>query len=120
MKTINQIIKNFFLAFGFMLLSTSFSKANSFALNNGENANVETAIQIKKHISFPNIILPIQESEKIEVVFTTGENGKVNFAYAKTNNETVKKEIEKQFLELTLPKIKSNVAYSVIINLKMI
>jgi hypothetical protein len=56
----------------------------------------------------------------VEVVFTTSENGKVNFVLAKTDNSILKKQIEKQFSELTLSKIKSNVAYSIVFNIKTI
>lgn len=88
--------------------------------HNGTEASHETEKTIKQYITFPNIILPIEQSEKVEVLFTTGENGKVNFALAKTENKELKKIIEKQFADLYLPAIKSNVAYSVIINLKKV
>jgi hypothetical protein len=54
------------------------------------------------------------------VVFTTDEKGKVNFVLAKTENEILKKQIEKQFSEMILTKIKSNVAYSIVFNIKKI
>lgn len=88
--------------------------------NNGSDAIIETEKTIKQHITFPNIILPIERSEKVEVVFTTAESGKVNFVLVKTENQILKKEIEKQFSELTLTKIKSNVAYSVVFNIKKV
>ena len=54
------------------------------------------------------------------MVFTTAENGKVNFVLAKTENKIIKTEIEKQFQELTLNKLKANVAYSIVFNFKTI
>lgn len=88
---------------------------------NGLNENaVETEKTIKEHVKFPKLILPIQKNEKVEVVFTTNETGKVNFVLAKTANENIKSEIEKQFQDLTLNKLKANVAYSIVFNFKTI
>ena len=80
----------------------------------------ETEKTIKEHVKFPNIILPLKKQEKVTVLFTTSENGKVNFVFAKTNNKEIKSEIEKQFLQLTLTKLKANVAYSIVLNFKTI
>jgi membrane-bound lytic murein transglycosylase MltF len=89
--------------------------------NNGLNETAaETQKTIKEHVKFPKFIMPIQKSEKVEVVFTTAENGKVNFVLAKTENKIIKTEIEKQFQELTLNKLKANVAYSIVFNFKTI
>ncbi len=89
------------------------------AKTNNEVA-VETEKTIKQHVKFPQLILPVQKNEKVEIVFTTGTNGKVDFVLAKTENEILKKELEKQFLGLTLNKLKSNVAYSIVFNFKTI
>ncbi len=108
---------------GFVFLSgvalASGSHENENLLT-GEAGIIETQKKIKQHISFPNIILPLNKTEKVEVVFTTAENGKVNFVLAKTSNDMLKKQIEKQFAEMTLTKIKSNVAYSIVFNIKKI
>lgn len=89
--------------------------------NNGSEAAIETGKTIKEHVKFPKLILPIQQQEqKVEVVFTTSENGNVNFVLAKTDNKEVKAEIEKQFSHLTLNKLKANVAYSIVLNFKTI
>lgn len=101
---------------GFIFLSSS-----AVALGSDGNENIiETQNTIRQHISFPNIILPIAKTEKVEVVFTTDEKGKVNFVIAKTQNEVLKKQIEKQFSEMILTKIKSNVAYSIVFNIKTV
>jgi len=93
----------------------------SFLLNaNNKNGAGETEKTIKEHVKFPNLILPIKQTEKVEVVFTTSENGKVNFVFAKTNNKEIKADIEKQFSQLTLTKLKANVAYSIVLNFKTI
>lgn len=88
---------------------------------NGSDASVETEKTIKEHVKFPKLILPVQQQEqKVEVVFTTSENGNVNFVLAKTDNREVKAEIEKQFSKLNLNKLKANVAYSIVLNFKTI
>jgi hypothetical protein len=93
----------------------------SFLLKaNNINGAGETEKTIKEHVKFPNLILPIKQTEKVEVVFTTSENGKVNFVFAKTDNKEIKADIEKQFSQLTLTKLKANVAYSIVLNLKTI
>ncbi|MBP7808664.1 MAG: hypothetical protein KA163_05195 [Bacteroidia bacterium] len=89
--------------------------------SNGSEISIETGKTIKEHVKFPKLILPVQHQEqKVEVVFTTSENGSVNFVLAKTDNKNVKAEIEKQFSQLTLNKLKANVAYSVVLNFKTI
>lgn len=89
--------------------------------NNGSDVSIETGKTIKEHVKFPKLILPIQHQEqKVEVIFTTSENGKVNFVFAKTDNKEVKAEIEKQFSQLTLNKLKANLAYSIVLNFKTI
>lgn len=98
-----------------LTLGSLFMKANT--LSNGAEESEKT---IKEHVKFPKLILPVQKNEKVEVVFTTAEDGKVNFVLAKTNNKTIKTEIEKQFHELILNKLKANVAYSIVFNFKTI
>ncbi|MGZ3884408.1 MAG: hypothetical protein ACXVPQ_03720 [Bacteroidia bacterium] len=95
---------------------------SSFLLkaNDGGGTLSETEKTIKEHVTFPNLILPIEKNEKVEIIFTTTESGKVNFVLAKTKNEVLKREIEKQFLNLTLSKLKANVAHSIVFNFKTI
>lgn len=78
----------------------------------------ETEKTIKEHVKFPKLIVPTQQNEKVEIIFMTSENGKVNFVLAKTSNEALKKELEKQFAGLTLSKLKANVAHSIVFNFK--
>ena len=86
--------------------------------NTGNEVAVQTEKTIKEHVKFPKLILPVSQNEKIEVVFTTSANGNVDFVLAKTKNESLKKDIEQQFLGLTLNKLKANVAYSIVFNFK--
>ena len=99
-----------------LTLGSFFVKAN-----NGSEVAIETEKTIKEHVKFPKLILPVQhQQQKVEVVFTTSENGNVNFVLAKTDNKEIKTEIEKQFSKLNLNKLKANVAYSIVLNFKTI
>jgi hypothetical protein len=123
MKKLKSRIIKLSTVLGFIFLGIVAFANNSNGnenLTTGESGIIETQRSIKQHISFPNIILPFNKTEKVEVVFTTAENGKVNFVVAKTENDLLKKQIEKQFAEMILTKIKSNVAYSIIFNIKKI
>lgn len=110
----NTLIKT--IATGVMV---SFLTTNTFALN-GKHTTPEKEIQ--KHLAFPNVLVPVSktESTKVEVLFTTQEDGQVNFVIAKTYNEQLKKEIEKNFAKLVLKSIKPNVCYGVTLNLKTV
>lgn len=100
-----------------LTLGSFFLHAN----NGGTDASIETEKTIKEHVKFPKLILPVKEQhQKVEVIFTTSENGNVNFVLAKTDNKEIKEEIEKQFSKLNLNKLKANVAYSIVLNFKTI
>jgi hypothetical protein len=109
-KTLNWITKG---SLALALTVTAF-----FARANNGNENISAEKTIKEHVKFPNLILPVQKTERVEVTFTTGENGKVNFVIAKTDNQQLKQTIEKQFSELTLSQLKANEAYSIVFNFK--
>lgn len=115
MKTTTQKLQSLIKITGIVALSLG-----SFMLkaHNGNEHSDETTKTIKEHVKFPKLILPVKQSEKVEVIFTTSDNGKVNFVLAKTENKFIKNEIEKQFQNLTLNKLKSNVAYSIVFNFK--
>lgn len=81
---------------------------------------IETEKTIKDYFKFPQIIVPVNESQKVEVLFTTNLNGKVDFVLAKTEDQNLKMEIEKQFLKLNLTKLKSDVVHSVTLNIKTV
>ncbi|MBC7695291.1 MAG: hypothetical protein H7141_07600 [Burkholderiales bacterium] len=114
MKTI--IKKSFtMLAIGFL-----------FSLNLKANENPksillsETNKAIKEHIKFPNLLLHFNQEEKVNVVFTVDEIGKVNLVIANTTNDSLKKLIESQFMKLRLENLKADNAYSVVFNFKTI
>lgn len=107
MKTIKLMIATVFVSL----------TINSMAVTWGEGT---TEKEIQKHLSFPNILMPVNktQSNKVDVVFTTNENGRVNLVIAKTDNADLKKEIEKNFSKLVLKTTKPNVCYGVTLNLK--
>jgi len=85
----------------------------------------ETEKTIRSYFKFPQVLLPHTEikpvqSNKVEVLFTTDRTGKVNFVMAKTTDKELKREIENQFLNLQLNKLKQNVVHSVVLNFKTI
>jgi predicted secreted protein len=84
--------------------------------NNGTEASTEK--QIQKQLNVNCVRLNAEEQTKVDVVFTTNEEGKVNLVIAKTENEDIKKEIEKNFSKLVLPNVKPNVCYGVTLNIK--
>ena len=98
----------------------------SFNVNANDNENPKTVIiadankTIKDHIKFPNLVMNLNQIEKVNVLFTVNEVGEVNLVIANTSNETLKKLIELQFMKLKLNNLKANNAYSVVFNFKTI
>lgn len=82
----------------------------------------ETEKTIHDFFKFPHVLIPRLvekgQTNKIEVLFTTDINGNVNFVLAKTKDLLLKKEIEKQFTNLHLKKIKQDVVHSVVLNFR--
>ncbi len=110
-KTIRQSFKLVVLA-GFLFWGTLVRAGN------GHSVLAETEKQIKEQVKLETPIAALHESQAIEIIFTTNENGHVNFVLAKTNNATAKHEVEKQFSRLQLSHLNANVAYSIVINFK--
>ncbi|MGZ3899734.1 MAG: hypothetical protein ACXVO9_04320 [Bacteroidia bacterium] len=110
MKTRNTLIKTF-LVFG---LSFSF-----FTGKSATTPEKEILIQTEKTIQsfFTNLSLTTGE-KKVEILFTTGENGMINFVLVKTTDETLKKEIEKQFYTMSFPLLTKNSVNSVVLSFK--
>lgn len=59
-------------------------------------------------------------NQKVEILFSTDDKGKVNFALAKTTNQLLKKEIEKQFYTMHFSDLKAEMINSVVVNFKTI
>lgn len=110
----------FFLVLTF---STVFAIAGNVPKTN--ITKVETEKTIRDYFKFPQVLIAHQDSEKliskkVEVLFTTDQNGVVNFSLAKIDDENLKKEIEKQFSKLKLPKLKHDIVYSVVLNFRTV
>lgn len=93
---------------------------SSFILkpNNGTETQtlLETEKTIKDSVKFPTGMQITDQ--KVEILFTTAQNGDVNFVLAKTNNTELKKEIEKQFYALHFQNLNTNAVNSVVLNFK--
>lgn len=123
MKTpakINQFLKSLFAAslfFTAMIANAETPKEKSSAANASRT--------IREYFKFPGILIPQHDNQKllsnrIEVLFITGINGEVNFVLAKTNDNELKQEIEKQFKNLCLRQLKPEVVHSVVLNFRTI
>ncbi|MDP1801719.1 MAG: hypothetical protein Q8L81_10220 [Bacteroidota bacterium] len=116
MKTNNKI-KTMILMAG--LIITSLSVKPNTVSGISPDAS-ETEKTIKDYFKFPQIVIPVNGSQKVEVLFTTDQKGHVDFVLAKTIDTNLKTEIEKQFLKLNLTKLKNNVVHSVTLNIKTV
>lgn len=88
-----------------------------------KTVTAETEKTIRTYFKFPQVLLPRYElksaqTNRVEVLFTTDKTGKVNFVMAKTTDQQLKQEIEKQFSNLQLNKLKQNVVHSVVLNFR--
>ena len=108
MKTFKSIILAFTLLTG---ISSFANDGNN--VKNSINAGVQQVVKSQLSIK-------IERSEKVEVVFTTDEAGKVNLAIAKTENAELKKAIESRFLKMQFKQLKADVAYGITLNLTRI
>jgi len=118
-----KTLKNLRLALLFVVLfTTSIAVAN----NTDPKTNTVTAATqktIRDYFKFPQVLLPMQNHQgsvlhKVDVLFTTDSTGVVNFVIAKTDDQELKHEIEKQFTGLQLSHLKTNVAHSVTLNFR--
>lgn len=116
MKLINKITK-IALVTG-LVITTLYVTPNN--ISGSKSESVETEKAIKDYFKFPQIIMPVNSSQKVEVLFSTNQNGKVDFVLAKTDDQNLKLEVEKQFLKLNLTKLKSDVIHSVTLNIKTV
>ncbi len=92
-------------------ISSLFANANVKTPNVISN-EIQEGIKIEKQF--------LNQNQKVEILFTTNQNGDVNFALAKTNNTNLKLELEKQFSLLNFKALKSETVYSIVLNIKII
>lgn len=120
MKTANKLVLALVLG-----LSLSAFAANSAHTTPSVSSNSTTEKTISTFFKFPKVLIAHAEKEsilnvKVEVIFITDKDGNVTYADAKTKDQKLKEEIEKQFLALKLNDVKENVAHSVLLNFKYI
>lgn len=111
MKTTIQTI---IIASGFILLSLT-ANASTFPETTYKTASGKT---IHSSLKVPSA-LGIK-NQQVEILFSTDEKGMVNFALAKTSNQLLKKEIEKQFYSMHFSDLKPEMINSVVVNFKTI
>ena len=117
MKTISKTI----LAALALLSSFTMQAAEEPAGREGSAAkNV-----IHHYFKFPSILLPAHslsapQPTRVEVLYTTDQAGKVNFVLAKTGDNVLKAEIEKQFYELPRLKVRGGAVQKVILTFRVI
>lgn len=101
-----------------ILVITLLTGTSSFA-NEGTDSksalNAHVQQELRAHLS-----IKIERSEKVNVVFTTDETGKVNLVIASTKDPELKKAIESKFLQLQFKQLKADVAYGITLNLTRI
>jgi ABC-type phosphate/phosphonate transport system substrate-binding protein len=120
MKTLSNLSKMILIA-GFSLLTLAI-RSNTVPAETTKTKDTEKTI--KSYFKFPGVLVPLHHVDaksiqhKVEVLFTTDLAGNVNFALAKTGDQDLKSEIEKQFLKLHLDKLKQNVVHSVTLSFR--
>src|SRR3989344_5372511 len=84
----NRVASSFIKVTGIVALTFGSFLAKA---NDGTSETNTPEKTIENHIKFPKLIVPMHKSAKVEVVFTTDANGKVNNVVAKTANEELRK-----------------------------
>jgi hypothetical protein len=113
MKIKNTIIKSvlvFGLAFFTLTIHANIPSERKTVMTQTERM-IQTSVKL---------ISDLASDEKVEVLFSTGENGQVNFVLAKTKNPSLKKEIEKQFYTMSFSLLQKDAVNSVTISFKKI
>jgi hypothetical protein len=116
MKTAS-LLKTMFL--GLSLVVFSGKVAATEPVPSGTNA---AQAAIRDYFRFPAFIFPITPAtvqvEKVEVLFTTNAEGRVNFVLAKTGRKELKQEIEHRFNQITLNELKPDVVHTVVLTFR--
>ena len=116
----HQIIRTIVFAAIFTL--ASFAQAGNPTHPKKE---MNTARTVQRYFKFPSVLMhPVgaataDDLAKVEVLFTTDESGKVTFVVAKTPNQALKAEIEKQFYGMPFRKGAENTVHRVILNFRI-
>jgi hypothetical protein len=112
MKNNKSITRNIFI----LGLSFCFYTAKP-NINPEKEVSAKTEKTIKASFNLSGLSV---NEQKVEILFSTGENGSINFVLAKTSDTELKKEIEKQFSLIKLPMLQKEVVNSVVLSFKKI
>ncbi len=116
MKTINQITKSAF--FTVLLFSSIVAFSGNTPKAEGKKTDAEKTI--RQFFKFPQVLAPACQAktlaQKVEVLFSTDKDGRVNFVLAKTEDTRLKKEIEKQFFAMRMSEMKPDMINSVVLS----
>jgi hypothetical protein len=84
------------------------------------NTATATEQTIRDYFRFPSFVtpLPVNSEEKVEVLFTTDANGKVNFVMARTSNRELKQLVEQKLTGISLRQLQANVVHSVVLSFR--
>jgi hypothetical protein len=106
MKTLKRISLAILFCAGTMVSNAMVKTPNSISTEIQENIKLEKQV--------------VTKNERVEVLFTTNQNGDINFVMVKTENKALKGEIEKQFSSFNFKTLKSETVHSIILNIKLI
>ena len=121
MQTFNTSAK--FLLAGVLVFTSLFARPDTSPGMTKRTGDTEKTI--RDYFRFPAVLIARSgehkiNSQKVEVLFSTSKDGKVNFVFARTTNADLRAEIEKQFYALRLSALKENVVHSVVLNFRTI
>jgi hypothetical protein len=114
MKKINLFTKTLTLGW-FMVISTSL-----LAVEPAPRSSSATAQKaIRDYFRFPRLVspLPVGDTEKVEVFFTTGHDGKVNFVMARTGNQALRDLVERKMAGMRVA-LQPDVVHSVVLSFR--
>lgn len=83
----------------------------------------ETGKSIRHYFKFPQVLYTQHElkeelQNKVEVLFTVDNNGKVNFVWAKTTDRKLKTQIERTFSTLCFNNLKHKAVHNTVLKFK--
>jgi hypothetical protein len=100
-----------------LFLSLSFFSLSTFPSHTPNQQIIsETEKIIRRNVKLPSEL----SNQKVQILFTTNDDGQVNFVMAKTDNVKTKEVIEKQFYSLRFANLQKDVVHSAVINFKII
>jgi hypothetical protein len=114
MKT-DILLKSLFLA-GLLTASTTLMATDPAPRSKA----VKTERTIREYFRFPSFInqLPRTGAGKVEVLFTTGSDGRINFVLAKSDDAKLKRMVEEHLTGLRLEELTPDFVHSVVLSFR--